>query len=615
MEKVTIIGPKTVMDRAVRELHGLKIIHITDHRKDEFDIGNPFERADELSRILVSVRAISAALGISGKKELLNGFRAVGVKNLAELGRAVRKLNAEVDGLLSGRKEAEGELKKLGEREAQLLCIRKLGLRPDDFSGYKSLSYFLGRVKDPQAVRKSLLAVTDGFELFSAEQDSGNIVALFIEAGKKSEAAELLARHGFAELPLAEIKDVTGPVSSALEAVARKKGRLQRQIESADKSASVMVRKWNDFLLLSEQLLAAELEKAEAPLKFGVSRNAFIIRGWVPARELRNLESRLSKVTGERIYVESGLPQHGDKVPVLLKNPGLARPFEFFMRLYSLPGHDEIDPTIFTLVTFPLFFGFILGDVGYGLVTFFMLLWLKKKIPGAASLVNVVIPAAASSVIFGFLFGEVFGFEQAFGFEFPRLINRVHDINGLLSVSVVIGLLHLNLGFLLGFLNELHHKGFFKAFAAKLSWMLLQVGIGVVALSATGRTAVPVFAGIAIAAISVVLIYIGESIRGLIELPSLFSNALSYARLAAVGLSSVSLAVVINEMAEGIAGSGAAGMAGAIVLLFVGHTVNLALGLLGSFLHSLRLHYVEFFTKFFEGGAIPFRPFGLRNRH
>jgi V/A-type H+-transporting ATPase subunit I len=98
----------------------------------------------------------------------------------------------------------------------------------------------------------------------------------------------------------------------------------------------------------------------------------------------------------------------------------------------------------------------------------------------------------------------------------------------------------------------------------------------------------------------------------MIELPGLFSNLLSYARLMAVGLSSVSLAVVINDMAREVAHTGMIGVAASVLLLFIGHAMNLALGLLGGFLQSLRLHYVEFFTKFFEGGAFPFRPFGAK---
>ncbi len=612
MMKVAVIGPQSVMDKVVKELHRLKAVHITDHQKGELDIGSPFRASDRLSELLVATRAVSSALRISGKKELMNGFRAVGVKSLAELERAVKKLKAKVNGFITDAKAAEDELKKISLKESQLAQIQKLGLAPAAFFDYKSLAYFVGTLKDAQKLRESLIAVTDKFELFSAEGKNSHIVALFIESGKRNEAADLLASQGFSEIPLSEIKGIGGSVVVALEAAAKRREKLQRRVEANASAMERMAAKWHDFLLLSEQLISAELEKAQAPLRFGVTKNAFVLQGWVPGSELETLESGLSKVTGERIFVEAESPHHGESVPVKLDNPKPAKPFEFFMNLYALPKYDEIDPTLFMFVTFPLFFGFILGDVGYGLVTFFLLLWLKEKVPSTAKLVNVVVPAAVSSVVFGFLFGEVFGFERAFGMEFPRLISRVHDINTMLFIAVAVGLLHINLGFVLGFINELRHKGFFKAFAAKLSWIILQVGVALVALAATGMADISVYVGIAVVVASVMLIYIGESMRGMIEIPGLFSNLLSYARLMAVGLSSVSLAVVINDLAKEVAHTGLIGVAASVLLLFIGHTMNLALGLLGGFLQSLRLHYVEFFTKFFEGGAFPFKPFGSK---
>ena len=619
MKKVTIIGPKTVMNKAIGELHRLKAVHITDHKKNELDIGSPLEQAEKLSELLVSVRAISLALGISGKKELSNGFRAVGVKNLAGLGKAVNQLKADVSLVQSATKEAEEQLKKLGIQETQLSCLRSLGLSLDSISDCRSIAYFVGTVKDAERLRKSLLAVTDKFELLSVEDKHAFIIALFIDSGKKAEASEVLSNNGFSELSLAEVKGMKGLVSAALESVAKTKEKLRKKVAASSKELAKLGKIWNDFLLLSEQLLTRELEKAEAPLKFGVSRSVFVIQGWVPARELGSLETTLGKATGEKIFVESGLPHHGEPVPIKLNNPKPAKPFEFFMNLYALPKYDEIDPTLFMFVTFPLFFGFILGDVGYGLVSFFLLLWLKEKLPGAAKLVNVIVPAAVSSVVFGFLYGEVFGFEQAFGMEFPKIVSRSHDITEMLIASVIVGLVHINLGFVLGFFNELRHKGLFKAFTSKLSWIILEAGVAIAATSK--MSGIPAVFGAVTALAAMVLIYIGESrkpldfeaaIRSLIEVPGLFSNLLSYARLMAVGLSSVSLAAVFNSIAMQSAHGGALGMFLSVLILFIGHTINLTLGLLGGFLHSLRLHYVEFFTKFFEGGAIQFRPFGAR---
>ncbi|MBI2143614.1 V-type ATP synthase subunit I [Candidatus Woesearchaeota archaeon] len=614
MKKVTVIGPKAVMEKTVKELHKLKAVHVIDHQRGELelDIGSPFEKAGRLSELLVAIRSVSSVLGISGKKELSNGFRAVGVRNLVELERAARTLNAGVNTIMSGLKSADEELKRLGIKDAQLSFLKNLGLGLAAFSGYRSLACFAGTVKDAKKLRQSLLAITDRFELFTSEEKSGFGIALFVSLEKKGEAAEALARNGFSEVQLTEVKDLSGSVPAAMEAVARKKEKLQRQKESGEKSLLRLGRKWNDFLLLAEQLISIELEKAQAPLRFAVSKGTFVVTGWVPSKELGALEERLNMATGERIFVDAALPHHGDKVPVKLSNPGHAKPFEFFMRLYALPRYDEIDPTSFMFITFPLFFGFILGDIGYGLVTFFLLLWLKGRIPKSAPLVNVVIPASVSSIIFGFLFGEAFGFESVFGTELPRLLSRAHAINELLVISVVIGLFHINLGFILGFFNELRHKGLFKAFAGKLSWVFLELGVALAVLSIMGRIGLPAYVGGGAAVLAVMLITMAEGFRGPIEIPGLLSNLMSYARLGAVGLSSVILAVVINDMAAEMFHGGVIGSVAAVIVLFVGHTINLALGLLGSFLHSLRLHYVEFFTKFFEGGAIPFRPFGTK---
>ncbi len=612
MRKVTVIGPQSVMGKAVRELYRIRAMHISASEKGELDIGSPFDSAERLSGILVAIRSVSSALGVSGKKELSNGFRAVGLKSLGELERAVKKLNAEVNDLLSKKKDTEEELKRVEAAHFQLRQLQRLGLGPDDFSGYRSLSCFAGFVNDPDGLKKSLLAITDRFELYASNDKAAPIIALFIDAAKRNEAADALSKAGFSELQISGIKSMSGKTGGILESLDGQRARLAKNADSASRSLARLGSKWNDFLLLGEQIIASELEKAEAPLMFGVSRKAFVIDGWVPVSLLSSLEHTLSKATGERIYVESCPPHHGESVPVRMDNPKPAKPFEFFMKLYALPKYDEIDPTVFTLVTFPLFFGFILGDVGYGLVSFFLLLWLKEKMPGAGRLVNVLIPAVVSSIVFGFMFGEIFGFEQAFGMEFPRLIGRAHAVNEMMVMAVVVGLAHINLGFVLGFFNELRHHGFFRAFAAKLSWIFLELSVALAALSFMHVLRVSVFIPVAAAIFFVALITKAEGFRGPIEIPGLLSNLMSYSRLAAVGLSSVILAVVVNDLAREIARAGPLGVVFAVFVLFTGHAINLALGLLGGFLHSMRLHYVEFFTKFFEGGAIQFKPFGSK---
>ena len=109
------------------------------------------------------------------------------------------------------------------------------------------------------------------------------------------------------------------------------------------------------------------------------------------------------------------------------------------------------------------------------------------------------------------------------------------------------------------------------------------------------------------------MLFKGEGIRGLIEIPSIFTNIMSYMRLMAIGLSSVIMALIVNESAKGFFSKGGFFIIVGVFILIIGHIVNIAIGLLGSFLHSLRLHYVEFFSKFFSGGGKKYRPFGMRD--
>jgi len=168
----------------------------------------------------------------------------------------------------------------------------------------------------------------------------------------------------------------------------------------------------------------------------------------------------------------------------------------------------------------------------------------------------------------------------------------------------------LNFGFFLGFVNKFKEHGFVHAMLEKGSWFVVEAGIALIALNYLGYASVSPYVGGAVFLAGLLMILKGEGIKGVVELPALLSNTLSYTRIMAVGLASASLAIVVNEFAGEFFHMGGIYMFIAVIILVLGHSVNLALGILGPFLHSLRLHYVEFFTKFFEGGGKQYKPFG-----
>jgi V/A-type H+-transporting ATPase subunit I len=399
-----------------------------------------------------------------------------------------------------------------------------------------------------------------------------------------------------------------GP-SKKLKGIKDKKLDLKKSLDSliSKKSPDSLIKENSNFLLDYEFTLCQLKEKAESPLKFGSTEHAFIASGWIPKDKLKVFESKILDATGNKVEIEALDTEL--EPPTCLQNVKHTKPFEFLLNLYSLPKSNEIDPTFVMSITFPMFFGFMLGDVGYGIFLLVMSLFIGKKMKVLQPLMPMVFFSSIFSIIFGFVFGEFFGYE----FINPML-NRIHGMYQMLGVTIVIGLIHITLGYVLSFFNELKKHGLLHALLAKGGWFVLEAGGIIIAYSYLYK--VPSFQplGIGIMVVAVAMLFKGEGSRGLIEIPSLASNMLSYARLYAIGLASALLAVIINDNISPLIKAGGINLVLAIPILAMGHFINILIGVLGMFLQAARLHYVEFFTKFFEGGGKEYKPFGLKSR-
>jgi len=336
---------------------------------------------------------------------------------------------------------------------------------------------------------------------------------------------------------------------------------------------------------------------------------SFVVEGWIPAAGFPKLTQALAARFGGRVVVESVAREdwEGESAPVVLQNPRLFRPFETITRMVPLPAYGTIDPTPFVAVFFPMFFGLILGDIGYGLVLAVIALWLRHGgAPGSTrrAVAEVLGAGAAFAVAFGIAFGEFFGDLGArwFGLH-PVLLDREHSLLAFLGLAIAIGAVHIVLGLALGVYNA--SRGHPRQAVGKGASLVMVLLIVVVLLAAIEVLPhgflTPAIIGLLVLFPVLVL---AEGIIAPIEFLSTLSNILSYARIMALGTASVMMAVVANELA-GSVGSVLVGVL--FALLF--HLVNFALGIFAPTIHGLRLHYVEFFGKFHSPGGQAYRPF------
>jgi V/A-type H+-transporting ATPase subunit I len=611
MIRARLLGPRDELDAVLAAVQDIGLLQLSEPRPS--GALRPVEPRPQEARDARRLRGL-----LRDVDALAAGFDAPSshappppAPSLATWLRQFRRARRDVDRMEARRRALEEERAGTARLLEFIRAFR--GLLPSG-DGTRTHGYHLVlRGQDTGVVsrlREGLAqAIGDQFVLETAPLSTGELAAILLVPPTDAVRVErLLAQAGVHELPMPEGSGgrTLGQLSPTLTA---RRDALDAELEALDRERSALTVELGPQLGGVRAAVEDRLLGIAAREKAAATPRSFVVEGWIPAAGFPRLSQSLAARFGGRVVIESVAREdwEGDAAPVVLQNPRLFRPFETITRMVPLPAYGTIDPTPFVAVFFPMFFGLILGDIGYGLVLALLALWLRHGgAPGSTrrAVAEVLGAGAAFAVAFGIAFGEFFGDLGArwFGLR-PLLLDREHSLLAFLGLAVAIGAVHIVLGLALGVVNASRgHPRQAVGKGASLVMVLLIVVVLLAALEVLPHGFLTP-AVIGLLALFPVLV-LAEGIIAPIEFLSTLSNILSYARIMALGTASVMMAVVANELA-GSVGSVLVGVL--FALLF--HLVNFALGIFAPTIHGLRLHYVEFFGKFHSPGGQAYRPF------
>ncbi len=622
MSKVQILGPKGLLDEAVRALHAVAVVHIetveapTD-LEDVFFKRHPLEidkleEKDELSRALERLKNLRFLLSRPEKVVPVEVPESVLVTliNEADL---VEDRAKRIHGKLDGYAE---ESLSIARYEKILQAFATLVPKLGGLKSFEVLGLTIEKARKDvvRLLEEEVMRITGGgYELYVKDLDD-DTTGLVLAYPKKFDAKvrTLITGESISEMRLpGEYSDMA--LLDVLKQMTVRKTELPGLKKDANRELKYLSKDW--YARVEGLIKATEdaLEEIGILSYCAQTRFAFIVEGWVPRESLDSLTSGFRTLFTDKVVVRELQikEEDADLIPVYIENPRLIRPFELFLKALPTPRYGSVDPTPYVALFFPTFFGLIVGDIAYGAVLLVIGLVLRRRFKGKGMFEDVgfiVVVAALSSILFGFMFGEFLGdLGERLHLLHPIIFDRAHALKTFLTLTLGIGVGHVLLGLVIGMVNFLA-RGKKKKAAAKFVFIMLILSflfsVAVVLEYLPSGLMTP---GVVALVIFLVLAILLEGIIGPLEFISALGNIVSYMRIMAVGMASVVMAMVANQIG-GLTGSLVLGILVAGIL----HTLNIMLVMLSPTIQSMRLQYVEFLSKFYEGGGRVYRPFKKR---
>ncbi len=555
----------------------------------------------------------------------------------------------EIIDLYSSINDKQTKIAQINKQVEMLSDWKNLDV-PMNFNGTKKTKAFIGTLPqnlDDLSLREllsELLPDEDRYDLkVLNKNDDQSFVFVLCHVYAAEKIFETLRTLGFAwpaystdEIPGVKIDSILKQLDELKE-----QARLDEEKIKSFKDQRNAIKFMADYHDMRSQ-------KYEVISKLLHTKNVFMLSGFVPQKYAKKLEHFL--LSRFNIAIEFTDPSEEDEVPVVLQNNGFSSPVEGVLESYSLPGKGEIDPTSVMAIFYYFLFGMMLSDAAYGLIIVavcgFILIKYKNMKAGLKKALKMFLYCGISTTFWGFLFGSFFG--DAIEVVSTTFFNKpivlpalwftpINEPMRMLAFSFGVGLLHIFTGLFLQLYELVRDKRFRDALYDVVSWYFLIGGLVVYMLSAPMITEMLAMnfilskfignIGLAFAGIGTLLILFTtgresknpfkrflKGLYGLYGVTGYLSDILSYSRLLALGLATGVIAQVFNKMGT-MAGNGPVGLILFLIVFLVGHTMNIAINLLGAYVHTNRLQFVEFFGKFYQGGGRKFSPFFANTKY
>ncbi len=620
MNKVTIIGTKDKQEEILKKLQKFGFFQVEDMshlaQDEEFkDIFNKQDKNEEISSI--NQKLVNTEKAIANvkkyykvKKSMFAGkeyYNELSTKDADDLYSKVQNVN-EISNLI------EEDIQKVNTLNTQ-----KVELEPwtnfsisADLEKINYIKIILGTITlkySKEEIENALNKEKVEYSINIINKDKHN---LYLSITTKNEeinhVKRILKKFDFNEKDISlENETVTEKIQRIEEEILK----LQNVIE--ENKAKIKPDKIKDYENLYDYYLAQkDLKLIERNIV--TTNNTFYLEGWMPEGcKINNNKEFIIKVRPE---------EENEEVPVLVEDNRIVEPFQSITNMYSVPNKRELDPNPVMAIFYILFFGLMLSDVGYGLLLTLGCLFLirkKKYARGEGKLVKLLTYCGIASVAWGFFFGSFFGDL----IPIKGVLNPLKDVMPLMGLALLLGIVHIYTGMLMKAIQLIREKKIFDAICDIGFWYLLLTGVFLLVIPIVAGD-IGIFSEIGkyLAIIGVIgVILTGgrkekniikkctKGVSSLYDITSYLSDVLSYSRLMALCLSTGVIAQVVNLL------GGLVGPIPAILVGIIGHGFNLANSALGSYVHTSRLQYVEFFGKFYEGGGKEFTPFRYKNKY